>query len=285
MGKVDLRSGFGWVLRSAAVLSAVAAMGFASTSAASADPRIVGGEAVDIKQYPSTVGILLHGSQYCGGTVVAPTKVVSAAHCFVSGGNRIPAHYFTVVAGQTDLYGSGGQKIVPTSIWVHPDYRGDADDIAVLTLPEKVKQPSAPLAGPEDANLYRAGTEATVLGWGDTEYNGSNSPRQLRRVVVPVTSDDTCKKAYPQVDLRKEVCAGYTKGTKDSCQGDSGGPLYARGKLIGVVSWGYECARPNKPGVYARVSHYKSVIQNQIKADESWTAHDQETSGHLAHQR
>ena len=67
----------------------------------------------------------------------------------------------------------------------------------------------------------------------------------------------------PWVELisNQMICAGVTSGGKDSCQGDSGGPLVDASKtLVGIVSWGYGCARPNLPGVYTRVAAVLSFI-------------------------
>ena len=102
--------------------------------------------------------------------------------------------------------------------------------------------------------------DCVVSGWGTTSEGGS-TPSTLRKVTVPVISDDKCRDAYGRNDIfDSNLCAGFDAGGKDSCQGDSGGPLYCSGYQAGVVSWGYGCARPNYPGVYTEVSYFINWI-------------------------
>ena len=117
----------------------------------------------------------------------------------------------------------------------------------------------------ERKNNYITPTEVTVAGWG-TLIEGGSTSRVLRAVKVQTMTVQDCQKPYPWVS-EKQLCAGvFRRGGKDSCQGDSGGPLWwtdgntKKAHLVGVVSNGRGCARPEFPGVYTRVSHYFSWI-------------------------
>lgn len=128
----------------------------------------------------------------------------------------------------------------------------------MLTLSRALpKNGVIPMARGGDA-AYRAGTAADVYGWGDTTGSGTYAS-VLRSARVRVLPDGDCARAYPggQEGTYKTsamVCAGDPAGGRDACQGDSGGPLVARGRLIGLVSWGSGCGRAGSPGVYTRVS-------------------------------
>ena len=110
---------------------------------------------------------------------------------------------------------------------------------------------------------------------------GGNLPDILQYVKVPLMSNADCKKTgfgYGKYLLDSMVCAGYPKGAKDSCQGDSGGPLVVPKSatddtaiIFGVVSFGSGCAKPNFPGVYARVGKFLDWIKKGM-ADGSGSA-------------
>ena len=235
-----------------AVLAAVIAL----VSGASTADAIVGGTPARVADTPWVVAITTpDGQLICGGALVAPDKVMTAAHCAtlkgVLGKNQRPAEQLRVVAGRTDLRGQEGVVAQVANVWRHPDYREvtKGDDVAVLTLAHAL--PHRTIA------LGEAGDEGVVLGWGRTAED-TPPAMSLRKVTVPILSDQECTMKEPDYRPGAMLCAG--RGNRDACTGDSGGPLVVRGRLAGVVSFGRGCARPDEPGVYTRLAHYRSVL-------------------------
>ncbi|MEW1550026.1 S1 family peptidase [Streptomyces tsukubensis] len=235
-----------------------------------ADSVVVGGFPVRVSETPWVVALAsrdrfggTRAGQFCGGVVIAPTKVMTAAHCLsrtVLGGEVGQVRDLRVIAGRTELTASDGQEIAVSESWVSPAYnpRTNSSDLAVLTLAEALPDSRVIRVAAEGDEAYVPGTAATVFGWGDTEGNGSYATA-LRAADVTVLADRNCQTAYPgglggRYDASTMLCAGDPRGGHDACQGDSGGPLVARGKLIGLVSWGSGCGRADSPGVYTRVS-------------------------------
>lgn len=246
--------------------AAVAVVPLLAASTANASPRIVGGTEAQAQDFPAIVAVnQANGENHCGGTLAAKNKVVTAAHC-VDG--KKP-DFFSIVAGSADRTDQNAPQAKVTKIWQHPNFTMDTmkDDVAVLTLDKNLDSPTAELN--TDPNAYKEGTKATVLGWGDTSSGGGDYQQKLRKVELPIASDDTCSSAYPggdsQYDKASMICAGLKEGGKDSCQGDSGGPLVIQGRLAGIVSWGEGCAQPGKYGVYTRVSAVAKDVQAQLK--------------------
>ncbi|MFJ8149947.1 S1 family peptidase [Streptomyces sp. NPDC096048] len=247
----------------AALATAAATALLAAPSAVAAPQPIVGGTTTTTSAYPFVMQITdASRNQFCGGTLVSPTKVVTAAHCMVGETTRS----VRVVGGRTYLNGTNGTVAQVSRIWIHPDYTRvtSGDDVAVLTLSRSMPYAPAKYVSSSDTSVYAAGTTARVLGWGTTRENGSSS-NQLRTATVPVVSDSGCRGSYGADFVASDmVCAGYTSGGVDTCQGDSGGPLLVGGVLAGVTSWGEGCARAGYPGVYSRLTRFSDLVTAQV---------------------
>lgn len=258
------------LIRASALIAAAAVAPFASSPPAAADSVVIGGYTAQVADSPWVVALSsrdrfggTRAGQFCGGVVVAPTKVMTAAHCVsrtVLGGDVRDVRDLTVVSGRAQLLGAGGREILVSGTWVAPGYNAQTNspDVAVLTLAEALPASYViPVAGAGDP-AYQPGTSATVYGWGDTTGNATYA-FSLRAAPVTVLSDAACVQAYPgglggQYLKSTMLCAGDPQGGHDACQGDSGGPLVAGGRLIGLVSWGGGCGRADSPGVYTRIS-------------------------------
>ncbi|GAA1981733.1 S1 family peptidase [Kitasatospora viridis] len=246
---------------------------------AQADRRIVGGYADSTEQHPWLVAVAsraqyggARSGQFCGGTLVSSTKVVTAAHCFYDEqGRPVTRPGLTVVIGRTDLTGQAGVEVPVSQVWIHPDYSYDQNmqDVAVLTLSSPQQGRAVlPMVGQGETAPYAPGTMAQVYGWGDTTGHGNYSST-ARAVDVPMVSDQECARDYPggsdgAFDARGMVCAGEAQGGRDACQGDSGGPLVVDGRLVGLVSWGTGCAEAGHPGVYTRLAAVADAVDGQL---------------------
>ncbi|MFE3635660.1 trypsin-like serine protease [Streptomyces cellostaticus] len=246
-----------------ATAAAAATALVASPAAADAPQPIVGGTATTTTAYPFVMQITdAAGSQFCGGTLVAADKVVTAAHCMVGE----TAGSVRVVGGRTYLNGTNGTVSKVSRIWIDPRYTDatNGDDVAVLTLSTAMPYTRAAYVSSSQARVYAAGTRARILGWGTTSESGGSS-NQLRTATVPVVSDARCAISYGSDYVRSDmVCAGYTSGGVDTCQGDSGGPLLIGGVLAGITSWGEGCAEAGYPGVYTRLTTFSDLVTAQV---------------------
>lgn len=246
---------------------------------------------LDAKKFPQNGAFQ---AQFCAGSLTSPTTIVTAAHCVVNQetGKQIRAD--DVIVGFTqDLDSTNFPTRQVSKISVHPGYqiKSTENDIAVMTLSQPVTDvPLIAVLTPDLAAEYTAGSHpAKVAGWGNTISSGNKYPAVFKVGNLVVFPDGSCGGGarfevngvqflgFPSNEVNSTVmlCAGGATPSGsviDACQGDSGGPLVAEGSvgpmLIGLVSWGEDCAG-KYPGVYTRISAETSFLRENKAIVES----------------
>ncbi|UCF36471.1 MAG: serine protease, partial [Acidobacteriota bacterium] len=257
------------------------AISFVTVVAAGADreapevqwPRIIGGEEAGAGEFPWIVALAYKqsgpvNSSYCGGALIAPDWVITAAHC-VRG--RSPSSLEAIIGRQLLKSEEEGERRAILQIIDHPDFNTDdkGSDIALLRL-ESESQTETLNYSTAEVDPAVEGVLATVIGWGRTSPTVAGYPDTLQKVEVPVVSNEVCngESAYNGAVSEAMLCAGLEEGGKDACTGDSGGPLVVPVEgawhLAGITSWGEGCAEPNKYGVYTRVFAFRSWIEESM---------------------
>ncbi len=268
-----------------------------STASGSAvSPKIIGGGTTTISAAPWMAQLWYYDTKgttstsddvgfFCGGSVISPTKILTAAHCVkgfkwsttdsavVTGTASLPT---TNSDGTANLHGGTATAVLRQ--WNHPSYTVSTNgapnnDIAVLTLAAPVKATPIRMTTSTDTASYTgtAAQTAKVYGWGRTSSTTQDISETLKTATLPIDSDATCTATYGSTDFVKGhmVCAGKPAtgsdtGTTTTCNGDSGGPLVVGGRIVGVVSWGVEdCVAAGAYAVFTKVSTYVGAAYAQ----------------------
>ncbi len=270
--------------RAFALLACALAFGAAAPASAQAGRHslarasIIAGAKADISQYPYIAAILRKGKLHCGGSVIAPTKVLTAAHCLV-GFNAVR---LTVVTGRTALRDrSTGSAVAVAAAVPHPDYRRSLrHDVGVITLATPVASPPIAVPTPEEAlGLALPGQPRQVAGWGAKNPFGFKLSKVLKQTTETIRTNRRCKRAYKRLFRGTSMICALGRKVKrfgkrpfihsTACVGDSGGPLVAtsaRGPtVVGTVSFGgVFCGLGAAPTVYSRVSDSLDFIASQL---------------------
>ncbi|XP_020803926.1 trypsin alpha-3 [Drosophila serrata] len=226
------------------------------------DGRIVGGTATSIEDHPWQVSVQKSGGHSCGGSIISNNIIVTAAHCLQP---PVTASILKIRAGSNKRT-YGGVLIEVAAFKVHEGYNSvtKVNDIGVLRLKTKLTFGSTIKAITMATATPAHGSAASITGWGKTSHDGSSSSELLFIDTKIVGRSQCSSSTYGYGSSIRETMICAAAANKDACQGDSGGPLVSGGQLVGVVSWGEQCALARYPGVFANVAELRDwVLQAQ----------------------
>lgn len=238
------------MIRSAHLALLLASIWLVRGNQTSIQPRIIGGYASNIKDLKYLVQVST-AKEICGGSLITTRWVITAAHCV----QRVGIADLRVYGGTSEQGDQNAIQRLVDLLAIHPKFNSETMnmDVAALYL-------SQDMSGEQVSTIALArkpappGSLVKVSGWGSVVPNSTETARHVHSVIMPVWSHAACRAAYRGKHSinRNMICAAKAY-RRDSCDGDSGGPMVYQGQLVGIVSFGFECAS-GLPGVYTNVA-------------------------------
>ncbi|XP_051967354.1 transmembrane protease serine 13b [Xyrauchen texanus] len=236
--------------------------------------RIIGGDMAAEGQWPWQASLHFRGHHTCGGTLVAPDFIITAAHCFSQEKSDylLPSNWKVYIGMVSQLKLPSLYNV--KKITIHENYDPDTknNDIALLILNRPVSNVQ-PACLPVFGQTFSPGSKCWTTGFGVTREGDDSGSIILMQVAVGLIDLVVCNKpaVYNGLITENMQCAGDLIGGKDSCQGDSGGPLVCKADdrwyLTGVTSWGDGCGKINRPGIYSNVGRLLTWIHGKMQQE------------------
>ncbi|XP_055389208.1 serine protease SP24D-like [Condylostylus longicornis] len=219
-----------------------------AVSEISARGRIVGGWDALPQQFPHQISLRIRGSHTCGGSIISPTWILTAAHCV---GNNV--YDYTVVAGSNQL-SNGGVAITAKRIISHERYGNFQNDVALIELSSPLQYSSAiqPIKLARTKVPYNA--QVTISGWGRI-YTGGPIPENLKYNYLQAVGT-----SCGGMNFAGLICLGHPSNN-GACNGDSGGPAVYNNELVGIANFVVGGCGSTYPDGYASVEYYRDWVQ------------------------
>ncbi|CAB9515508.1 Trypsin delta/gamma-like protein CG30031 [Seminavis robusta] len=228
------------------------------------DTGIIGGITANDDEFPFYVKF--EGGTLCGGSLISPDTVLTAAHCVDQGPPR------QVRIGPNSYY--GGEVIDTKCAAAHQDFIENdktlMNDVAIIKLKNPVTDTSKLIAINGDSSYpSTSGTPLTVIGFGLTSNSGGDVSTSLQKLETDFVTIDECVDTYSEkvVTPDSHICADV-RGAGD-CNGDSGGPVFDQNRVqVGIVSFGYGgCASNQYQDVYVNIANFAEWIVRHAMGD------------------
>ncbi|XP_065359756.1 uncharacterized protein LOC135953707 [Calliphora vicina] len=247
--------------------------------------KIIGGKAARKGEWPWQVAIFnRYKEAFCGGTLIAPQWVLTAAHCVRK------VLYVRIGEHNLDYEDGTEMQVKVLKSFKHPNFDKKTvdSDVALLKLPKPIN--GTTWIGfsclPRPYQPLPKNMDCTVIGWGKRRNRDIAGTSVLHQAEVPIIPMDNCRSVYHDYTITKNMfCAGHKRGRIDTCAGDSGGPLLCRDTtkpnhpwtIFGITSFGDGCAKRNKFGIYAKVPNYVDWVWSVINCNGNCKMHQRST--------